>query len=83
VEVGATRPRILRRRTIAGAGIDVYVGEPPVTYDPDPNPGFLGLDNVILTPHLGGCTEDALSGIASLGAQSLVARFAVSAWKGS
>ena len=63
----------LRQRTIAAAGIDVYVGEPPVTYDPHPNPEFFTLDNVVLTPHLGGCTEDALKGIATLSARNLVA----------
>jgi glyoxylate reductase len=63
----------LREGVVAGAGIDVYVGEPPVTYDPDPNPGFFKLDNVILTPHLGGCTEDALAAIATMSASNLVA----------
>jgi gluconate 2-dehydrogenase len=37
----------LRAGRIAGAGIDVFEGEPGV------NPGFIGLRNVVLTPHIG------------------------------
>ncbi len=37
---------------IAGAGLDVFEGEPNV------NPGFLELDNVALLPHLGSATEE-------------------------
>lgn len=40
----------LQNKQIAGAGLDVYIGEPNV------NPAFFGLDNVILTPHCGGNT---------------------------
>lgn len=63
----------LRTGGIAGAGLDVYVGEPPVTPTPDPNPELLKLDNVILCPHIGGQTEESLSQIALLGARNLVA----------
>lgn len=44
----------LKERRIRGAGIDVYVKEPP-----GPNHPFYSLDNVVLTPHYGGGTEDA------------------------
>jgi len=40
----------LRNRVIAGAGLDVYEHEPRV---PE---AFLGLDNVVLLPHLGSAT---------------------------
>jgi len=39
--------------TIAGAGLDVFVNEPP-TGSP-----LLGLDNLISTPHLGASTDEA------------------------
>lgn len=41
---------ILRERKVAGAALDVYVGEPNV------NPAFFELDNVQLTPHSGSNT---------------------------
>ncbi len=40
-------------RTIGGAGLDVFVSEPP-TGSP-----LLGLDNIIVTPHLGASTDEA------------------------
>lgn len=40
----------LRDKRIAGAGLDVYEGEPNI------DPGFLALDNVSLLPHLGSAT---------------------------
>lgn len=40
----------LREKRIAGAGLDVYEGEPNIA------PGFLSLDNVSLLPHLGSAT---------------------------
>jgi D-3-phosphoglycerate dehydrogenase len=43
----------LKSNRIAGAGIDVFVAEPP-TESP-----LLGLDNIVLTPHLGASTDEA------------------------
>jgi lactate dehydrogenase-like 2-hydroxyacid dehydrogenase len=40
----------LRSGTIAGAGLDVYEGEPTVS------PELLGMENVVLLPHLGSAT---------------------------
>ena len=42
----------LRARTIAGAGLDVYSREPL----PEDSP-FWELDNVIVSPHLGGMSD--------------------------
>ena len=42
----------LRAGTIAGAALDVYEREPEV------EAGLLGLENVVLTPHLGSATRD-------------------------
>jgi D-3-phosphoglycerate dehydrogenase len=43
----------LSAKRIAGAGIDVFVSEPP-TGSP-----LLGLDNIVVTPHLGASTDEA------------------------
>jgi D-3-phosphoglycerate dehydrogenase len=43
----------LKSKRIAGAGLDVFVSEPP-TGSP-----LLELDNIILTPHLGASTDEA------------------------
>ena len=37
----------LKNKTIAGAGLDVFEGEPEL------NPGFLECENAVLLPHLG------------------------------
>lgn len=42
--------RVLREKRIAGAGLDVYEGEPNI------DPGFLELENAALLPHLGSAT---------------------------
>jgi glyoxylate/hydroxypyruvate/2-ketogluconate reductase len=41
----------LRAKRIAGAGLDVFEGEPNV------NPGYLGLRNVVMTPHIGSASR--------------------------
>jgi D-3-phosphoglycerate dehydrogenase len=43
----------LQQHRIAGAGLDVYEKEPP-----SPNSPLFGLDNVVLSPHTGGFTDE-------------------------
>ncbi|RNE59309.1 phosphoglycerate dehydrogenase [Cryobacterium tepidiphilum] len=43
----------LQDHTIAGAGLDVFVSEPPAESP------LLGLENIIVTPHLGASTDEA------------------------
>jgi lactate dehydrogenase-like 2-hydroxyacid dehydrogenase len=42
----------LQQKIIAGAALDVFENEP------NPNIGFLNLDNVLLTPHIGSATSE-------------------------
>ncbi len=42
---------VLRTRRIWGAGLDVFEREPVV------HPGLIGLDNCVLTPHIGSASE--------------------------
>lgn len=50
----------LRSGTIAGAGLDTFVGEPAIRSE------FLALGNVILSPHIGGGTERAIRNATAL-----------------
>jgi D-3-phosphoglycerate dehydrogenase len=55
---------------VAGAALDVFVKEPV----PPDNP-LLGLDQVIVTPHLGASTEEAQAGVALIIAEQMVEYF--------
>jgi D-3-phosphoglycerate dehydrogenase / 2-oxoglutarate reductase len=48
----------LKARKIAGAAIDVFIKEPPQQDHP-----LLGLENVVLTPHLGASTDEAQTAV--------------------
>ncbi|MGH4014646.1 MAG: 2-hydroxyacid dehydrogenase [Pseudonocardiaceae bacterium] len=50
----------LRSGTIAGAGLDVYEGEPDIP------PGLLELDNAVLLPHLGSATLETRTAMGML-----------------
>jgi D-3-phosphoglycerate dehydrogenase / 2-oxoglutarate reductase len=63
VDLKALRVAILSEH-IAGTAIDVYPSEPK-TNDESFNCELSGLENVILTPHLGGSTEEAQYKIAN------------------
>ncbi|HET7683033.1 MAG TPA: phosphoglycerate dehydrogenase [Marmoricola sp.] len=57
VDTEVLRERILSGH-IAGAALDVFPIEPKAQGDPFESP-LRGLDNVILTPHVGGSTQEA------------------------
>ena len=57
VDLDALKDAILEKQ-ITGAAIDVYPVEPEKNGDPFVTP-LQGLPNVILTPHIGGSTEEA------------------------
>ena len=57
----------LEKGTIRAAGLDVFENEPKL------NPGFLDLDNVVLTPHVGSSTEATRRAMAMTAAKNAVA----------
>ena len=65
--------RALQEKRIAGAALDVYWNEPPVTQDPSVPDELCKLDNVILAPHNGGATWDVRGRKATSVAQGMVA----------
>jgi lactate dehydrogenase-like 2-hydroxyacid dehydrogenase len=57
----------LREGRLAGAGLDVFEGEPKL------NPGFLELDNVALSPHIGSSSRTTRMAMAMRAADNLIA----------
>ncbi|MCA3699304.1 MAG: phosphoglycerate dehydrogenase [Brevundimonas sp.] len=70
VDVGALAQAIGSGR-VGGAAIDVFPEEPRTNADPFDSP-LRGLRNVILTPHIGGSTEEAQEAIAEFAAERLL-----------
>jgi len=60
----------LRDKRIYAAGLDVFEHEPHV------HPDLLGLDNVLLTPHMASATQDTRQAMADLTLSNLAAYFA-------
>ncbi|MBN1400654.1 MAG: hypothetical protein JXA74_07440, partial [Anaerolineae bacterium] len=58
----------LAEKRIAGAGLDVFEQEPL-----EPDSPLRGLDNVVLAPHLGGTTEEALVRLSVRAAENILA----------
>ncbi len=58
----------IRDKKIAGAAVDVYAVEPP----PKDHPLF-GLENVVLTPHLGASTDEAQTAVSVEACKAIVA----------
>jgi lactate dehydrogenase-like 2-hydroxyacid dehydrogenase len=56
----------LRQRRLCGAGLDVFEGEPKF------NPGYLELDNVALTPHIGSSSAATRMAMAMTAADNLI-----------
>ena len=59
----------LQHKKIAGAALDVFNNEP------NPNPEFLKLDNVLLTPHIGSATSETRVAMTKLAVDNLEAFF--------
>jgi glyoxylate reductase len=57
----------LREGLIAGAALDVFEEEPRV------HPDLLGLENVVLAPHLGSATIETRTAMADLAARNVLA----------
>ncbi len=62
---------VLESGKLAGAAIDVFPIEPKSNDEPFETP-FTGVDNVILTPHVGGSTMEAQRNIAAYVPEALV-----------
>ncbi|MCB1890396.1 MAG: D-glycerate dehydrogenase [Rhodocyclaceae bacterium] len=58
---------LLKAGRIAAAGLDVFENEPAL------DPGFLGLENAVLTPHIASASRATRLGMAELAARNLTA----------
>tara|TARA_R110002124_G_scaffold17204_5_gene72274 strand:- start:354 stop:2246 length:1893 start_codon:yes stop_codon:yes gene_type:complete len=70
LDVGALAQALGSGR-IGGAAVDVFPEEPATNAEPFDSP-LRGLSNVILTPHVGGSTEEAQEAIAEFAADRLL-----------
>jgi D-3-phosphoglycerate dehydrogenase len=71
VDIGALAQALGSGR-IGGAALDVFPEEPATNAEPFDSP-LRGLRNVILTPHIGGSTEEAQEAIGEFAAERLLA----------
>jgi D-3-phosphoglycerate dehydrogenase len=58
----------LKEKKIAGAALDVYATEPPAKDHP-----LMGLENAVLTPHLGASTDEAQTAVSVEACKAIVA----------
>lgn len=59
--------RILKEQKIAGAGLDVFLEEPPPTDHP-----LMAFDNVIVSPHNAGITHEAMANVSKIAADQWI-----------
>ncbi len=59
----------LQHKSIAGAALDVFNNEPNI------NPAFLDLDDLLLTPHIGSATLETRIAMTNLAIDNLEAFF--------
>lgn len=59
----------LKNQVIFAAGLDVYENEPVLA------PGLVGLDNVVVVPHIGSASIDTRSKMATMAAENIMAFF--------
>ena len=71
VDLDALAQRAARAAICAGAAVDVFPVEPASNGERFVSP-LQGLDNVILTPHIGGSTEEAQERIGAEVARKLI-----------
>lgn len=57
----------LRKKVIAGAGLDVYEEEPKL------KPGLAALENAVLAPHLGSATVESRNKMSVMAAENIIA----------
>ena len=62
--------RALKENVIAGAAIDVFDNEPPDDMD------FIGLPNLIATPHVGGNSREAVRSMGEAAIEQLISFYA-------
>lgn len=72
----------LKSGHLSGAAIDVFPTEPKGVNEPLDSP-LRGMDNVILTPHIGGSTQESQENIGMEVAEKLVSYIKTGATKGS
>ncbi len=58
---------VLKQKTIAGAGLDVWVDEPP----PHDHP-LMAFDTVIVSPHTAGVTHEARANMGKIAAEQML-----------
>jgi D-3-phosphoglycerate dehydrogenase / 2-oxoglutarate reductase len=59
--------RILKEKKIAGAGLDVFLEEPPPTDHP-----LMGFDTVIVSPHNAGITHESMARVSKIAADQWI-----------